>query len=394
MSLLLGLRKSKWSQSAKSRNRRLNVEALEDRCMPSTFYAATASALIADIKAANLQGGANTIALTAPTTSPYVMTTWDTWSSSTNGMNALPVIAKGDNLTILTNNGSANPGFGDTIDAGKHGRLFNVASGASLTLEHVTLQNGQESYASVLEGGAIFNQGTLVLSQVMVQNNGAVGKTGLNEAAAGGGIWSNGSLTVENGSVFQGNLAQASPTLSSWDRGGNAYGGAIYIAGGTANISGTFFGIYNGATGLAGGNTAQASGFGKGYGGAVYVAGGTVSMNADTLGQAGPPSIQGYAANTAEGGGSISSNGGYGGALYVAAGSVTLTNDSVQGNWAGELAYFQDPMSYGWGGGIYIASGAQVYLDSFTLANTQYNFTPGGTVARISNIVGSYILLP
>ena len=36
---------------------RPRLELLEDRMLPSTFYAATASDLIADIKAANLQGG-------------------------------------------------------------------------------------------------------------------------------------------------------------------------------------------------------------------------------------------------------------------------------------------------------------------------------------------------
>jgi hypothetical protein len=114
MSLLSWLRKPKSTRSTKSRSRRLNVEALEDRMVLSTFYAATASDLIADIKAANLQGGANTIVLTAPTTSPYVLTAED---YTTDGPTVLPVIAKGDNLTILTSNGTTNPGYGDHIDA-------------------------------------------------------------------------------------------------------------------------------------------------------------------------------------------------------------------------------------------------------------------------------------
>ena len=43
------------------------------RCLAS-FTAATVSALIADINAANTAGGANTITLTAATTAPYVLT--------------------------------------------------------------------------------------------------------------------------------------------------------------------------------------------------------------------------------------------------------------------------------------------------------------------------------
>jgi hypothetical protein len=252
-----------------SRRFRPRLEALEDRCLPSTFYAATASDLIADIKAANLQGGANTIVLTAPTTSHYVMTATD---NNTDGANALPVITAGDNLTILTSNGSSNPGFGDAIDAGKHGRLFDVASGASLTLENVTLQNGSVWWGSggMVKGGAIYNQGTLVLNDVMVQNNTAT--TAFINDAAGGGIWSNGSLTVENSCAFQGNVAKGYH---------HAYGGAISVVGGTANITGSTFGNF----GMWDPNSALATANpGKAYGGAVYVSGGTVTMSGDALG--------------------------------------------------------------------------------------------------------------
>jgi hypothetical protein len=364
---------------------RPRLEALEDRWLPSTFYAATASDLIADINAANLQGGANTIVLTA--TSPYVMTAAD---NTADGGNVLPVITAGDNLTILTNNGSANPGFGDAIDAGKHGRLFDVAQGASLTLENVTLQNGLGGIVPVVgqlatsKGGAIYNQGTLVLSDVMVQNNTA----GNHFQAAGGGIWSNGSLTVENGSVFQGNSAiggyYAYPGPYQ-----DAYGGAIYIAGGAADISSTFFGIYNGnahGVGVLQGNTAEGAGGlypGKAYGGAVYVGGGTVTMSGDTLGL--PRYNNMPPMNTAQSGGSAGVAGwGYGGALCLAGGTVILTNDSITNNEAGAGPDAFGDYAIGYGGGIYISSGAKVYLDSFTKANTNNNFA--------ANILGPYIL--
>src|SRR5262249_3102531 len=90
---------------------RLRLEQLEDRTLPSAFTAFTVSDLIADIKAANNAGGTNTIRLTAPTTSPYVLTAV---GNSADGPTGLPVISGGgkkvtaDNLTIVGN--------GDTIE--------------------------------------------------------------------------------------------------------------------------------------------------------------------------------------------------------------------------------------------------------------------------------------
>ena len=97
----------------------------------TSYTALTVSALIADINAANTAGGSNTITLTAPTTSPYVLTVVN---NTISGANGLPVIAANDSLTII--------GSGDTIERSTASgtpsfRLLDVAAGASLTLrEH------------------------------------------------------------------------------------------------------------------------------------------------------------------------------------------------------------------------------------------------------------------
>src|SRR5262249_39041623 len=116
---------------------RLRVEQLEDRTLPSSYTAASVSELIADLTKANKAGGANTITLTAPTTSPYV---WTAVNNPRDGATGLPVITSGDNLTLVGNGdllqrstASGTPAF----------RLFDVAGGAALTLVNLTLQNGR-----------------------------------------------------------------------------------------------------------------------------------------------------------------------------------------------------------------------------------------------------------
>jgi hypothetical protein len=322
------------------------LEQLENRTLLSNYTAASVSDLIADLKAANRHGGSNTITLAANT--PFTLTAVD---NTVDGATGLPVIKNGDNLTILGN--------GDTIERSSASgtpafRLLDVASGGALTLQNLTLQNGLAfGSGTAAQGGAIYNQGTLVLNGATVQGNvaqgsdGAPGKKGhLNggagQDAAGGGVWSNGVLTVENSTAIQSN---------------EAIGGA----GGSANLD-------PGVGGIGG----------TGFGGGVYVAGGTVNLTSATL-----------SSNTARGGlgGSGFRNGaggsGFGGGMYVAGGTESLRSVTVTSNMA--VGGFSN--GAGHGGGLYLAAGATVYLDAFTVANTSHN-----TADFYPDIDGSYIL--
>jgi hypothetical protein len=210
----------------------LTLERLEDRTLPSSVTASTVTDLIADIKAANLAGGANTITLSPGT--KFTLTAVD---NTTDGATGLPVIAANDTLTITGN--------GDTIErstvaATPAFRLLDVAAGASLTLNNLTLQGGLAFGDGVsAEGGAIYNQGTLLLNGVTVQNNTAEGYSGIAGGfASGGGIYSNGSMTLQ-GCTIRNNQAIGGDGRSILGGPGNGVGGGVIVAGGTASLFST-----------------------------------------------------------------------------------------------------------------------------------------------------------
>src|SRR5437762_1549634 len=196
--------------------RRLWLEPLEDRTQPSSFSAATAADLIADINAANQQGGSNTITLVAPSTSLFVLTAVD---DTNDGATGLPLIAAQNNLTIIGN--------GDTIErstaAGTPAfRLLDVASGAALTLENLTLQGGLAYGAGAsasASGGAIYSQGSLTLDGATVRRNAAVG--------GGGGDGGGGYTDDANWYTYGGDGGD----------GGFGRGGAVYVADGTVSMT-------------------------------------------------------------------------------------------------------------------------------------------------------------
>ncbi len=371
---------------------RLSLECLEDRLTPSNFAAAAVSDLIADIKAANLAGGPNTITLAPNVT--FDLTAAD---NTIDGATGLPVIAANNNLTVTGQGGdilqrdAAAPAF----------RLLDVGSGASLTLQNLTLQNGYAFGSGVsAEGGGIYNQGTLVLNGVTVQSNSAVGSSGVTlsngngsngNSAAGGGIYSSGTLTLATGTLVNGNQALGGAGGDGFYKGnggngGNGFGGGLYIGGGTVYL--TSAGLSGDrAVGGWGGSGGKSDSFwlgylgsggngGNGFGGGLYIGTGTATLTGDLLEN---NSAAGGAGGNGGGNGKSYSylglpGDGSGGGLYAAAGSISMVNDTVQSNSANNT-----------GGGLYIVSKAKVCLDAYTLANVI-----GNTAFSYPNIDGSY----
>jgi hypothetical protein len=347
---------------------RLRVKQLEDRTVPSSFTAGTVADLIADINAANTAGGSNTITLVAGTT--FTLTAVD---NTTDGATGLPVVAANNTLTIVGNSdtierstASGTPAF----------RLFDVASGASLSLENMSVQNGLAHGSGLAaEGGAMLNQGSLTLSGVTVQNNTAQGYTGgyTGGNAAGGGIYSSGSLTVQN-STIQNNQALggagASANFFGGGGGGSAFGGGMYISGGTATLTRVTVSsnTARGGDGGRGGCEAGGSGTlrdtpggagGNGLGGGLYVAGGTIDVHNDTV-----------SANTAAGGA-----GGQAGHC---------------GSKGSKFKASNGPTGLAEGGGLYIDPAAAVCLDAFTQGHVQKNHAS----TSYPDIDGTYTTCP
>src|SRR5262249_49091908 len=138
-------------------------------------------------------------------------------------------------------------------------RLLDVAAGAALTLTHLTLQGGRASdYTPVgaMAGGAAFNHGALTLDGVTVQNNVAAGQPGF--SAEGGGIWSDRVLTMTGNTVVRNNQAiggSAVFLIPGLYFAGDGVGGGVFIAGGTATVTGV----------TISGNTAQGGRGGDGF---------------------------------------------------------------------------------------------------------------------------------
>jgi hypothetical protein len=173
--------------------------------------------------------------------------------NSTDGGNALPVIT---GSVSITGNGATITRSGSTAF-----RLFDVASGGSLSLGGMTISNGLAD-DGINGGGAIFSRGPLTVTGTTFSGNSSPAATG----TSGGAINSSGPLSVSL-STFAGNTAQegggifnqsttATATVTGTTFSGNTAtifggGGIVSVQGTTDVIRDTFSG--NQATGTAGG---------------------------------------------------------------------------------------------------------------------------------------------
>ena len=270
-------------------------------------------------------------------------------------------------------------GKGHTIDAKNLGRIFSIGEGFTVTLTNATLINGKAT-----EGGAIYNDGSLTLSDVKLNDNAA--------DSYGGAVFNNGELVVSD-SVFDSNDI-VNRGSASVDYGGaaiyNWYDGVLTVSGsnftnniknykngdrlvgaiatiGDATISDSYFvnnaGRWGGAITTSGAliagddvNTLTVSGStfkenGGLYGAGIFVAGSDFTVS-DCV----------FDKNTAFGKGNMTPNNNNGAAIVVTDTGKDITGAITGSNFTNNKAQY--------GGAIYICEGNIAISDSLFVNNS------------------------
>jgi len=222
------------------------------------------------------------------------------------------------------------------VNANKLGSVFVVAAGETVSISNLTITGGDGGNL----GGGILNNGTLAISNCIIQNNvgGAVGNV-----TGGGGIMNLGTMTVTNCTVADNTTGRV--------------GGGIFNNG-TMTISNSSV-IHNTASDGPGGIWTQ---------GTLTISNSTISGNTGDIG--GGIQISGGLLTLANS--TLSGNtGGVGGGL-VNGGTMVISNCTISGNTASEL-----------GGGIE-NFGTAAILNS-TISNNTASGVRGGGIAVQGN---------
>lgn len=296
--------------------------------------------LINAINTANADAAADVINLTAACT----ITLMDV-HNTTNGRNGLPSIT-----TDITINGN-----GGIIERSSESecpffRIFHIAAAGTLTLNNITLQNGENPQE---EGAGIYNLGTLAINAATIKEN-------HNVNYGGGGIYNAGTLTITNSTISDNTTEYGGGGLRL-DSGTASITGST-ISGNTAGNSGGGIGIQEGTGTLTlNGCTVTSNTAGSGGGGISgnEANGGSITISEST--------ISGNTAATS--GGGISLN-------YSQADSVTITDSTISGNTAASS-----------GGGISHNNSATTVPLNITRCSFSNNTTGsgGGAIASVTN---------
>jgi hypothetical protein len=342
--------------------RRLLLEPLEDRCVPTTITPTTfADGVLGSgsLRDAVLQfnadtgTGDDTIQLLAGT---YTLTIRNTGGRhETAGLEGDLNITSASHRWIIQGAGSSGTNA-TIIDAGQlQDRVWEIVTpGKQVVFRDLVIQGGlaqddgsngaRAGTTDALGGGLLNNGGNITLDRVVVQNNVALGGDAAafgadGHNARGGGFYSSGGaltiggLTLANNQAMGGRGADFSH-YGWFGDGGLAAGSGLYATGGSLDIANSMI-ANNRATGGRGGNgvfvSTSSGGYyaggtgGTGQGGGLYVNGGSLTIASSTIasnqGTGGSAGLYGY------------DGAGQGGGLYTG-GTLTVSNSTLSGNSA------------------------------------------------------------
>ena len=389
--------------------------------------------------------GANTIDLSSYAGQTITFST-DAADNFWYGPNALPPIAStitidGHGATLFIQNGSSPRLRFFFVGADAQAPVtpgYNTPGPGNLTLRNLTLTGGRQkggnsrAGAGAGMGGAIFNQGTLNLVSVTLNDNRATGGSILTSGSSfgGGGMGADADAGRGMGGTVPGGTGDAGVTsLSRFGQSGggtaNGLGGAGAAGGGNGSGGGGTGTDYNfrvGAGGGGGGGFGGGSGGGSAYGsggsggggfgggGGDFYAGGYFWSDCCGGGGGGVGGGGGIGLDSGGGGGfgggggsgfgqggfgggpggfagaASGAGGGLGGAIFNHNGLVTLFNCTMTGNQAigGDSV---GSSGDGYGGAIFDLNG-EVRISFSTLA---FNVVAGGTGATTGNASGGAI---
>ncbi len=103
-------------------------------------------------------------------------------------------------------------------------RIFNIGAGATVTISNLTISGGTLAVTGpgTVNGGGIFNAGTLTIINSTVTNNRAIGSGGNSPSCFGGGIYNTGIL-ISRANILSNNMAVCGSFNNSTGRGGALY---------------------------------------------------------------------------------------------------------------------------------------------------------------------------
>ena len=270
------------------------------------------------------------------------------------------------------------------VSGGGSNRIFYVPAGITLAATNLVVANGLVTTnvsTATADGGAVYNNGSVILTGCTVTNNSAINSSG--GTGRGGAIYNAGNLsffatslsnnavvgsTAEGGGIFSAGGAATirDSTLSSnlclyTANGGTNYacGGALYQQAGSLSLSNSILtaNLAMGSTGTGYGSATNSSV----YGGALTAFGGITTIDHCQ-----------FLANTAYGGagfigfGSFGSEG-KGGAIW-STNSLTIERTVLAGNYA--ISGFGGPGVLPGAGGAIFNTGTAVINDSQISSNT------------------------